>query len=579
MTSLLSGQTSLKRGQTSLRTGQTSVSSLRKGGKIVVSANAIDDDAASGALVGTLSVAGGGAGPWTFSLIDDAGGMFAISGSNLVVGLTALDHDTTPAPSITISATDGTQIIQRSVTINVRRPLPALPLAAGAKVVGVGHSFIQRGGWGILAGGKPRDLATSNLRAALPWIRLWDNRYNLDMWHDTANALGSDNYVTGAWQGVGGDHIVAEGSAPGVIERLPYIVSLGPDIVYLDIGTNDISSAPGASVALVTARLDTLLTLLRNEGIWAVIQTVTDRGSWAEGSEKATIVAGVNEWIKAQSTRDGVYVCDLTGAGFNYPGFDTTLFGGDVLHPNPIGGAAIAEVLLPVLQSMVSAGDHMDLSPEATHLSASNIWTDATFAASATSTGTGTSGQRVSTMDLARQTGDSTAALSIEAADGYNKQVITFTPSGTQSGNRYEEWRYRKTGSALTLASLGIVAGTDWLEGGIYVELSPWDGWLSVSWQFEFYNSSNSQAYIARGGLLNPDRSTQDLPFAAEGFAGWLKVPSFLIPGDVDAINWRVATRPVVIEINRRVSGTGTIKLSRPFLRKRADPRPTWNLE
>ncbi len=544
---------------------------------IRLSTTDVDDDTGVGAVVAALSV-NDGSDAWTFELLADGDGAFALSGSNLVVGVAGLDHDTAPAPEIRIRAVSATRTLVRAVAMNVRRPLPALPLAAGAKVVGVGHSFVQRAGWGIVAGGKPRDLATSNLRAALPWIRLWDNRYNLDMWHDTANALGSDNYVTGAWQGVGGDHIVAEGSAPGVIERLPYIVSLGPDIVYLDIGTNDISSAPGASVPLVTARLDRLLALLRNEGIWAVIQTVTDRGSWAEGSEKATIVAGVNEWIKAQSTRDGVYVCDLTGAGFNYPGFDTTLFGGDVLHPNPIGGAAIAEVLLPVLQSMVSAGDHMDLSPEATHLSASNIWTDATFAASATSTGTGTSGQRVSTMGLARQTGDSTAALSIEAADGYNKQVITFTPSGTLTGNRYEEWRYRKTGSALTLASLGIVAGTDWLEAGIYVELSPWDGWLSVSWQFEFYNSSNSQAYIARGGLLNPDRSTQDLPFATEGFAGWLKVPSFLIPGDVDAINWQVATRPVVIEINRRVSGTGTIKLSRPFLRKRADPRPAWNL-
>ncbi len=552
---------------------------LGVGATIVLSSGAIDEDAAPGTAIGALSIAGGGVGPWTYSLADDAGGMFALAGDDLVVGLTALDHDTMPAPTVVVSATDGSTFLFGAFSIDVRRPLPALPLAAGAKVVGLGHSFIQRGGWGITAGGKPRDLATSNLRAALPWIRLRDNRFNLDMWHDTSHDLGGgDNYVNGAFQGVGGDHIIAEGSAPGVIERLPYVVSLGPDIVYVDIGTNDISSAPGASVALVTARLDRLLTMLRSEGIWTVIQTVTDRGSWPEGSEKALIVAGVNDWIKAQATRDGVNVCDLTAAGFNYPTFDATLFGGDVLHPNPIGGAAIAEVLLPVLQDMVSAGDHMDLSAAATHLSASNLWTDSVFAASATSTGTGTSGQRVSTMGLARQTGDSTAVLSIEAAADHNKQVITFTPSGTQSGNRYEEWRYRKTGSALTLTALGIVPGADWLEAGIYVELSPWVGWLSVSWQFEFYNSSNSQAYIARGGLSNPDRSTQDLPFASEGFAGWLTVPSFLIPGDVDALNWQVQSRPVVIELNRRVAGTGTIKLSRPFLRKRGDPRPAWNL-
>ncbi len=543
---------------------------------IRLSSTDVDDDKVSGAVVATLTV-NDGSDAWTFELLADGGGAFALAGNNLVVGIAGLDHDTAPAPEIKIRAVSATRTLTRTVAMNVRRPLPALPLAAGAKVVGLGHSFIQRGGWGILNGSKPRDLSASNVRGVLPWIRLRDNRFNLDLWHDLQNNLGSDNYVNGAFQGIGGAHIVAENGSPGVIERVPYIVARAPGIVYLDIATNDIASAPGASVSLVTARLDRLLYLLRNEGIWTVIQTVTDRGSWAEGSAQATIVAGVNEWIKAQATRDGVRVCDLTAAGFNRPSFDTTLFGGDVLHPNPKGAERMADVLLPILQDMVQAGDHMDLSAEATHLSASNLWADAVFAASATSTGTGTSGQRVSTMGLARQSGDSNVALSIEAAEGYNKQVMVFTPSGTMTGNRYEEWRYRKTGSAITLASLGIVPGTDWLEAGVYVELSPWDGWLSLQWQFEFYDASQQQ-YIARGGLGNPDRSTQDLPLASDGFAGWLTIPAFQIPADVGATNWTAATRPLVIEINRRVTGTGTLKISKPFLRKRADPRPAWNL-
>ncbi|ATN32922.1 hypothetical protein ACO34A_03790 [Rhizobium sp. ACO-34A] len=544
--------------------------------RIIITNTAIDDDAVAGATIGAFSIIGNDGSSWTYSLTDDAGGQFAISDSNLVVGVTALDHDTAPSPSITVLATDGIRTVSGTFAVNVRRPLPSLPLAAGAKVVGLGHSFIQRGGWGILSGGKARDLSTGNARGVLPWIRVRDNRFNLDMWHDLANNLGTDNYVNGAFQGVGGDHIVAESGAPGVIERLPYVIARGPGIIYLDIGTNDISSAPGASVALVSERLDRLLTLCRNEGVWTVIQTVTDRGSWPDGSEKTAIVYGVNEWIKSQAGRDGVRVCDLTASGFNYPMFDTTLLGGDVLHPNPKGGERMATVLLPILQDMVSPGDHMDLS-DATVLGASNLWTDAVFAASATSSGTGTSGDRVSTMGLGRQSGDSNVALSIEAAEGYNKQVMVFTPSGTMSGNRYEEWRYRKTGSAITLASLGIVPGTDWLEAGVYVELSPWDGWLTVQWQFEFYDASQQQ-YIARGGLGNPDRATQDLPFATEGFAGWLTIPSFQIPADVGATNWTAATRPLIIEINRRVTGTGTLKVSKPFLRKRADPRPVWNL-
>lgn len=546
-------------------------------GGIMLSSLNIDDNAPSGATVGTLSATSRTGEQWSYSLVNDAGGMFAISGEALIVGLTPLDHGSAPAPEITVAATDGIRTIRKTFVINVRRPLPALPMEAGAKVVGLGHSFIQRGGWGIVSGGKPKDLSTSNLRAALPWIRLRDNRFNLDMWHDVTNNIGGDNFVSGSFQGYGGDHIVAEGSAPGVIERLPYVIALGPDIVYLDIGTNDISSAPSASVALVTTRLDRLLTLLRNEGVWTVIQTITDRGSWPEGSEKSLIVEGVNEWIKSQTDRDGVKVCDLTAVGFNYPSFNPTMFGSDVLHPNPIGGEAISSVLMPILQGMVSPGEHMDLSAEATHLSSANLWADSVFATSVVSSGTGTSGQRVSTMGLARVTGDSTAVLSIEEATDHNKQVITFTPSGTLTGNRYEEWRYRKTGSSISLASLGIVPGVDWLEAGMYVELSPWDGWLSLSLQLEFYDAGNAQQYIARGGLLNPDRSTQDLPLAANGFSGWLTIPSFLIPGDVGAINWTAATRPVVIEFNRRTAGTGTLKLSRPFIRKRSDPRTVWN--
>ncbi len=546
-------------------------------GRLLLSGGAVDDDAEAGTVVGTLSVVGAGAGPWAYSLLDDGGGMFAVAGSDIVAGLTPLDHATAPAPVITVAATNGRRTLRKSFALNVRRPLPALPLAAGAKVVGVGHSFVQRAGWGINSGGLPRDLATSIVRGVLPWIRLRDNRFNLDAWSDIGHFLGGDNYINGAYQGYGGDHIVAEGGAPGVIERLPYVIGLEPGIVYLDIGTNDISSAPGASTALVTARLDRLLALLRNEGIWAVIQTVTDRGSWAEGSEKATIVAGVNEWIKAQATRDGVRVCDLTALGFNRPAFDTTLFGGDVLHPNPKGAERMADVLLPLLQDMVAAGGHMDLTDAATYLSASNLWADSAFAATAAAGGTGASGTRVSTLSISRASGDSTAVCAVEAAGDHNRQVVTITPSGTQTGNRYEEWRIAKT-AALTLSTVGIVPGTDWLESGVYVELNAWEGWLSAYWQMEFYNNANAQVFIARGGLQNADYTTQDLPLATEGFAGWLKIPPFQVPAGIDATTLRIATRPLVVNINRRVSGQGVIKISKPFLRKCADPRPAWNL-
>ncbi|PZR52714.1 MAG: hypothetical protein DI537_55480, partial [Stutzerimonas stutzeri] len=232
--------------------------------------------------------------------------------------------------------------------------LPALPMANGTKLVNLSHSFGQRGAFTNNKG-----VQSGAVRAALPWIRQWDHRFNMDMWYDEGLSwMTSTNRIGGSHSSVGGDHIVAEGGAPGTITRTPWVIARQPGIVYLDIGTNDISSGVGVtSAAHVIDRLDRQLTLLRNAGIWTVIQTITDRGAWPVGDAKQTIVEGVNDWIKAQATRSGVKVCDLTGLGFNYPLFDASLFGGDVLHPNPKGGRAIATALLPILQAMVSPGE------------------------------------------------------------------------------------------------------------------------------------------------------------------------------------------------------------------------------
>ena len=75
-----------------------------------------DETAQASDVLGALEVGM----PWTFTLIDDAGGRFALSGSNLVRGLTALDHKATPAPAITVEATDGKRVRRRTFVANVR---------------------------------------------------------------------------------------------------------------------------------------------------------------------------------------------------------------------------------------------------------------------------------------------------------------------------------------------------------------------------------------------------------------------------------------------------------------------------
>ncbi len=548
---------------------------------ITLSSADLDEGSDAGTVVGTFSVENGGNRVWSFQLEHDAGGIVALSGNDLVVGAAPLDHAGNPATEITMLASDGVRIIRRKFDLNIRKALPSLPRPSGAKVVGFGHSFIQRAGWATLSDDRPRDFASSNVRGVLPWIRLRDPRFNLDVWHDTANNLGGDNFMTGAFQGIGGEHISNHENTRGTISRTPYLLSLGPDIVYLDIGTNDISSGAGGKMttAIMIERLDLQLKLLRDKGIWVVIQTITDRGEWPEGSPRQQIVADTNAWIKAQASRNGVKVCDLTADGFNYPAFDAALFDSGQVHPNPTGAEKMASVLLPILQAMVSPGSAVAMPTDAEMLDDSiSLMTGirARFSGTGGTKGTGASGAVADGYVFARSSGDSTAACSIEPIDAtFNRQVITFTPSGTMTGSRVEEWRLRRTSQYLT-AERGIVVGTDWLEAFVHVELSPWAGWLSCSLNMEFYSASGDQVYIARGGLLNPDRPTSDLPLAAAGFSGWLRVLPFQLPAGTDASRWRVDARPLVIEINRQVPGTGAAKISRLVVRKASDPRPRW---
>lgn len=537
-----------------------------EGLRILITNTTIDDDVVAGAVVGAFSILGNDGSPWTYSLTDDAGGMFAISGSNLVVGATALDHDTAPTPSITVSATDGIRTVNGTFALNVRRPLPALPMATGTKILSLGHSFIQRSAFSNNMG-----VHSSCVRGAMPWVRLEDHRFNTDMWYDADIAwMASGNRIGGSHSGVGGDHLVAEGSAPGTIERTPWVVARNPGIVYLDIGTNDISSGSGVTSAeQVIERLDRQLTLLRNAGIWVVIQTITDRGAWPEGDEHQTMVAETNVWIKAQAGRSGVRVCDITGIGFNYPLFDTSLFGADVLHPNPKGGKAIKGVLLPILQEMVSPGETWNLDP-----ADGNIWpSHGLLGTTGTISATYGSGQVATGHRVTRNSGSAVSAVcSKEVIDAtYEKQVITFTSLG--GGARDENWRFVYGSSATLLTTLGLVEG-DWFEMLMFVEFSASPLWNSIVLQAELYQSTTLR--ISSGtGFINPDDGTQDLPLS-EGWSGWLRMMPTLVQGSVD--RFRLDSRPLSLDLNATAVGTGVLKISKPIIRKISDPRVAWNL-
>lgn len=87
---------------------------------IELSGATVAEDAAVGALVGELSVVGG-SGAYSFTLTDNAGGLFALDGADdtLLEVAGALDFETAESHLITVEADNGVAPISKNFTIVV----------------------------------------------------------------------------------------------------------------------------------------------------------------------------------------------------------------------------------------------------------------------------------------------------------------------------------------------------------------------------------------------------------------------------------------------------------------------------
>lgn len=90
-------------------------------GNISLSASTVSEEAEPGTVIGALAVSG--VGPQVFTLEDSADGRFAISGTNLVVGLAGLDYETATSHTIRVAAMYG---ITRTFTITVTQDQSAV---------------------------------------------------------------------------------------------------------------------------------------------------------------------------------------------------------------------------------------------------------------------------------------------------------------------------------------------------------------------------------------------------------------------------------------------------------------------
>jgi hypothetical protein len=87
------------------------------GASLALSANTIAENLASGAVVGTVTASDPGS--YTYSLIDSAGGRFALSGANLVTAA-GLDFESAGSRQVTVRATSASGVtIDQTFTVNV----------------------------------------------------------------------------------------------------------------------------------------------------------------------------------------------------------------------------------------------------------------------------------------------------------------------------------------------------------------------------------------------------------------------------------------------------------------------------
>jgi Ca2+-binding RTX toxin-like protein len=127
----------------------------------------VAENAANGTAVGGLSASGGASGPYTFVLVDDAGGRFALSGSQLVVKAGALlDFESATSHAVIVRAID----------------------AAGAGYDGTLTVFLDDVG-GVIRNGTGRSNALSGTGEADTLNGLGGN--------DTLNGLAGDDTLNG----------------------------------------------------------------------------------------------------------------------------------------------------------------------------------------------------------------------------------------------------------------------------------------------------------------------------------------------------------------------------------------------
>ncbi len=476
----------------------------------------------------------------------------------------------------------GSYFVQSSQAVSaampsIRRDLPSLPLKVGAKVMGLGHSFVANSGYTVIYPGNPTpriDIVTANWLGTIGPLRNVDNRFNLDCWYDPTvpTKAAVTGRMAGAIAGRGGEHI------PQTLARLPWYIERAPDIVVLDIGTNDVASDK-ITLEDAIARYEALLKPLRDAGIWVVCMLPVDRighsvGAWPASDPRHVLSNGLADYIVSVDGRDGVKVVDDREVLSKAIAEGIAITEDDV-HLNTVGQWLRYSVLLPILRKMVTEGDFYsrdvtlaNLSPLGGFLGekGKRFGVEGVVADSLVATRGG------------GQTDKITGSKEI-VSDGLERQIFTIDP--TDNANDSRVCTLTLSWPDMDLEKLGLSVG-DWVEAGFDYELSESNDWLGLEFSLEANSRPAICRYAAVGGMVVRLNATQNGPRLTAPLSGRATIPRFRLLGSDDvavpADYFRSSLRPIRLHWNKDSSDTLVAKFSPIIIRKSTDPRPAWNL-
>lgn len=363
---------------------------------IQLSATSIAEDAASGSIVGALSVSNG-SGSYTYSITADPDSKFAIDGSNLETDAT-LDYETDTSHSVTIEADNGVDDpISRVFTITVTNVLEvtlnALTLSADEWTIGTPSSGTIDGdtaGSSIsVSGALPTGLTIDTTARTWDWDGTGSvSTGSFDLVETHVDASNSPRTSTISWGIVDvpddfDAHIVMLGDSIGdqafngwsAIENLGYAsttvsnLSLGgktlstwltdvqagdidaeydpdrPCFAIIQAGTNDIFSGGGLTGAALSVVAASLIALVKEKGFYAVLVPLIAREN--ANSTWQGYRTDYNNWCLGGETGADLVV-DMTDDPIvgDDADFDLTYWEDEdpVLHPNQPGQENIRDI-------------------------------------------------------------------------------------------------------------------------------------------------------------------------------------------------------------------------------------------